>query len=241
MDIYNRILTYRILTSILLIIWYYMHVSDWRFGSRWHPSLPPEENLGGTGSKTSDIGWELWWHFLFSHFVEYFHILSPSSPTNLGSKKEKTSSLPILEIVFPRLPVQDSNKYGSYHWAYCLSIICSPASKNLKFCFAPSLGTAPVVNPDQVDTQPVMVMDLPTAPSPPKVLPSNEDPAMQREKYQNGHGGSSTLELGNPGTSSTPTPSASHVKTTTEVPSPAEGSCSDSELYDQVLQQHCVG
>ena len=148
-------------------------------------------------------------------------------PANLGDRFSQAASAGLQQIRFLSLSI--------------LSIICSPASNNLKFCFAPSLGTAPVVNPDQVDTQPVMVMDLPTAPSPPKVLPSNEDPAMQREKYQNGHGGSSTLEFGNLGTSSTPTPSASHVKTTTEVPSPAEGSCSDSELYDQVLQQHCVG
>ena len=98
-----------------------------------------------------------------------------------------------------------------------------------------------MANPDQVDTQPMMVLDLPTEPSPPKVLPSKEDAAMQREKYQSGHGGSSTLELGTHGTSSTPTPSATQAKPTKEVPSAAEDSSSDSELYKEVLQQHCAG
>ena len=170
--------------------------------------------------------------------------MSPSSPSNLGSKNEKTSSLPTLETVSPRLPAQDSNYIRflyvpvTVHIAYT----CSPVSINVfKFCPAPSLGTAPVANPDQVDTQPMMVLDLPTEPSPPKVLPSNEDAAMQREKYQSGHGGSSTLELGTHGTSSTPTPSATQAKPTKEVPSAAEDSSSDSELYKEVLQQHCAG
>ena len=141
------------------------------------------------------------------------------------------SSLPTSEIDFPRLPAQDSNilQQIGFLSLNTLSILLIP------------LGKAPVVNPDQVDTQPVMVMELPTAPSPPKVTPSNEDSDMQREKYQNGRGGSSTLEFGTPATSSTPTPSTGHVNTTKDVPAAAEGPSSDPESDDKVLRQHCVG